>query len=666
MDDLLIQEKELTHLRELALRHLQTLSIHYPSIKAASTEIINLEAILNLPKGTEHFLSDVHGEFEPFLHVLKNASGVIRRKINDVFGNTIFEKEKRALATLIYYPRQKLKMLLDDVDEKDNWFRITLYRLIEVCRLTASKYTRTRVREMLPKEFAPIIEELLHEQNHNPDKQDYYQGIINTIISLEQAEEFIIAISKVIQKLAIERLHIIGDIYDRGPGADIIMDKLMKQREVDIQWGNHDIVWMGAAGGSDACIANVMRVSLRYANLDTLEEGYGINTMPLATFAMKHYGDDPCELFIPKEKQQYNEYELQLFARMHKAIMIIQLKLEGQIIKRRPQFDMLDRLLLDKIDIDKKIVTIDGVEYPLKDTHFPTIDKNNPYELSEDEKTLMSKLKASFMHNEKLQKHVRFLFSKGGIYLVHNGNLLYHGCIPMDENGEFSKVDVSGKIYSGRSFMERLERLARKGYFGDKSSDDTLYGLDIMWYLWCGKLSPLFGKKRMATFERYFIEDKSLHKEEKNPYYLYRDSEESCTKILNEFGLDPKSSHIVNGHVPVKEKRGESPIKANRKLIVIDGGFSKAYQPETGIAGYTLIYNSFGLLLASHEPFESTQKAIEEEKDIHSTIILLEKVEHRTKVRDTDEGKEILTTIHDLKMLIKFYRNGILKERESV
>ncbi len=657
------QQQELEQLRMLAMRHIKSIAKQYPTIQSASSEIVNLEAILNLPKGTEHFLSDIHGEYESFLHVLKNASGVVRRKIDDIWGDTLLESEKKTLATLIYYPKEKLRLILENVTDKKGWYKKTIHYLIKLARLVSSKYTRLKVRYALPKEFAHIIEELLHEQEDGRDKHEYYNCIVNSIITLDQADNFIIAIANVIQRLSIDRLHIIGDIYDRGPGADIIMDKLMSHHSVDVQWGNHDILWMGAAAGSEACIANVMRISLRYANLETLEEGYGINSLPLATFAMEIYGNDLCENFMPKTIQNQDEYEIKLLAKMHKAITIIQFKLESEIIKRRKHYNMEDRLLLHLIDYEKGTITLNGKEYVLKDNNFPTIDKNDPYKLTDGEKAVIKKLKSSFTQNDKLQKHVRFLFSHGSMYLAYNGNLLYHGCIPMEFNGSFKILHLDGNDFSGKSFMDRVERLSRKGYFSE-NAEEKLYGMDAMWYLWSGADSPLYGKSKMATFERYLLSDKEIQEEKKNAYYKYRDDEAMCKRILSDFGLDPEKSHIINGHVPVKEKKGESPIKANKKMIVIDGGFSKAYHNETGIAGYTLIYNSYGMLLASHEKFESTQKAIEEEIDIHSTTQLLEKVEKRTQVKDTDQGKELMKQIHDLKMLVKFYKNGLIKEQE--
>ncbi|MGH4138550.1 fructose-1,6-bisphosphatase [Clostridium sp.] len=647
------------------LRYLKLLASKYPTVPDACTEIINLQAILNLPKGTEHFLTDIHGEYESFNHVLRNASGVIKRKINDIFGNSLRETEKKELATIIYYPEQKLDLALKEEDDIDDWYKITLHKLIKICRTVSSKYTRSKVRKALPADFSYIIEELLHEQQNTFNKQEYYNGIIQTIIKIGRAKEFIIAISNLIQRLTIDRLHILGDIYDRGPGAHIILDTLMHYHSIDIQWGNHDILWMGAAAGCESSMANVLRISTRYANLDTIEEGYGINLLPLATFALDFYSDDPCSSFKPKVffENNYRENDLNLMAQMHKAISIIQFKLEGAIIKRRPNYEMQNRLLLHKINYEKGTIDIDGKEYTLNDTNFPTIDPNDPYKLTQEEVELIDKLKSSFLNSEKLQKHVRFLYSKGSMYLKYNSNLLYHGCIALNADGSFKKMKIDNITYSGKSYIDRTERLSREAYFGKANSETKLYALDSIWYMWCGCNSPLFGKDKMTTFERYFINDKITHKEIKNPYYKYRDDETICNNILAEFELNPNDSHIINGHVPVKTKQGESPIKANGKLLVIDGGFSKAYQPETGIAGYTLIYNSYGLLLASHAPFESTQKAIDEGVDILSSTIVLEKSTNRIRVTDTDVGLDIKDQIKDLELLLTAYRKGLIKEQ---
>ncbi len=649
------------------LRYLKLLSKQFPTIASCCTEIINLQAILNLPKGTEHFLSDIHGEYESFNHVLKNGSGNIKRKISEVFGDIMSEKDIKGLAALIYYPEQKLEIIHKQEEDIEEWYKVTIYRLIVVSRKAAFKYTRMKVRKALPAEFAYIIEELMHKGTEEYDKEEYYSEIINSIIKVGRADEFIISMSKLIQRLVIDRLHIVGDIFDRGPGADKVMDTLMNYHSVDIQWGNHDVLWMGAAAGSEACIATVIRICTRYANLDTIEDGYGINMLPLATFALEFYGEDDCSKFKPKIETDivYSDNDLKLIAKMHKAISIIQFKLEGEIIKRRPHFRMDDRLLLDKINYEDGTIDWYGKTFKLNDRKFPTIDPEAPYRLTKEERELVEKLKFSFLNSEKLQKHVRFLLSNGSMYLKFNSNLLYHGCIPVNEDGTFKKVVIgsSGKAYSGKAYFDRLEILVREGYFHENSPEGKLYGMDMTWYLWTGTDSPLFGKDKMTTFERYFIDDEITHKERKSPYFKMEDSEKMCRLIFEEFGLNPDTSHIINGHVPVKSKSGESPIKANGKLIVIDGGFSRAYQGTTGIAGYTLIYNSYGLLLVSHDPFESAQKAIEEEKDIHSTTMVLEKEVERKRVGDTDNGEQLKEQIKDLQMLLDAYRIGLIKEQ---
>lgn len=647
------------------LRYLKLLAKQYPTVQTASTEIINLQAILSLPKGTEHFLSDLHGEYEAFIHIISNASGVIKRKIDEIFLHAMRESEKRQLATLIYYPEEKLKMIEQNDTEINEWYRITLHRLIQVCRVVSSKYTRSKVRKALPKDFAYIIEELLHEQERGVDTQEYYDGIIDTIIHIKRANAFIVAICKLIRRLAIDRLHIVGDIFDRGPHPDLIMDALTTHHSIDIQWGNHDVVWMGAAIGHWAYIATVLRIATRYDNMDVIEDGYGINTRPLATFAMDFYKDDACEQFKPKllEKGSMRDKEFDLIKRMHKAISIIQFKLEAEIIKRNPQFKLDDRLLLHKMDLKNGTIEIDGKKYPLNDTNFPTIDSKNPYQLTTEERELMERLQTSFMSSEKLQKHIKFLYDKGGMSLVFNSNLLYHGCIPMEKDGAFTSMTIEGKEYAGKSLICKFEELARRCYFNRQKPAEKQVAMDYFWYLWSGPNSPLFGKKKMATFERYFIDDKATHLEEKNAYFSLRDSKEICVRILEDFGLPPEKSHIVNGHVPVKMKKGESPVKAGGKLIVIDGGLSKAYQKVTGIAGYTLIYNSYGLMLAAHRPFASRKEAIEKEKDIFSSLSILEKTSVRKRVGDTDIGRELRRQIQDLEMLLDAYRKGYIKEK---
>lgn len=640
---------------------LKNLAKQYPSIAAASTEIINLQSILNLPKGTEHFLTDIHGEFEQFQHVLKNGSGSVRKKIEEEFGNAISAKDKKSLATLIYYPEEKLEIISREEENLDDWYKITLHRLVQLVQGVSSKYSRSKVRKCLPEDFAFVIEELITEKKEVQDKEGYYNEIIHTIIRIGRAPQFIIALCQLIQTLVIDHLHIVGDIFDRGPGPHIIMDTLMGYRSVDIQWGNHDISWMGAACGHMACIANVLRMAASYGTLNSIEEGYGINMLPLATFALDTYGNDECKIFkVRANEQEYDPHDMELDKRMHKAIAIIQFKLEGQVIKRHPEFLMDDRLLLDKINFDKGTITIDGVEYPLRDTNFPTIDPQDPYKLSEGEQLVMDRLQSAFVHCEKLQRHVAFLYAKGGMYKIYNGNLLYHGCVPMNEDGTFTKVRVLDKEYSGKALYDVLEMYARRGYYA-KDPKERLNGQDILWYIWEGPGSPVFGKNRMTTFERYFIEDKTTHKEIKNSYYRRYEENDIINSIFKEFGLDEESAHIINGHVPVEQIHGESPIKCGGKLLVIDGGFSKAYHEKTGIAGYTLVCNSRGMWLAAHETFESAEVAIRNESDIVSDSIVVENFRYRKMVADTDEGKEIKETIYYLEELLNAYRDGTIK-----
>lgn len=650
---------------ENSITYMELLSKLYPRIDNASTEIINLQAILNLPKGTEHFISDIHGEYEAFDHVMKNASGVIKRKINDIFGNSIREYEKRRLATLIYYPEQKLDIILREEDNIEDWYKITLFRLIHICKSVSSKYTRSKVRKALPKNFSYILEELIHEDGDRANKQEYYNKIIETIIKLGRANAFIVAISELIQRLAIDQLHIIGDIYDRGPGADYVMETLSNYHSLDIQWGNHDILWMGAASGSEACICNVIRNCCKYNILRILEDGYGINLIPLATFALELYKDNYCDRFIPSaaDQSKQDEKEYKMIAAMHKAITIIQFKLEGQLIKRHPEYHMDNRMLLDKINYKEATITIEGKQYQLNDSCFPTIDIDNPYKLSTEEEDLIEKLKSSFLNSSKLQEHIKLFFTKGNMYTIYNSNLLYHGCIPIDENGNFESLILEHNKYCGKQLFDTAERIVREGYFNKYDMERKQQGMDLMWYLWCGHKSPLFGKNKMATFERYFIHEKEIHEEGENLYYSMREKEEFCNNIIKEFGLNPSTSHIINGHVPVKVVKGETPIKAKGKLFVIDGGFAKAYQAVTGIAGYTLIYNSYGLLLASHQPFENTQKAIEEERDIVTTTVVLEKAALRIRVGDTDVGIEIKKQIEKLELLLHCYEKGIISEQ---
>ena len=646
-------------MRELEERYLKRLSELYPTIAKASTEIINLQAILNLPKGTEHFLTDIHGEYQAFSHVLKNGSGSVRRKIEDVFGNTVSSRDKQALATLIYYPREKMERIRESEENLEDWYKITLYRLIEVCKCAASKYTRSKVRKALPAEFSYVIEELITEKAEVTDKESYYNSIVSTIIDLGRAEECIAAFAQVIQRLTVDHLHILGDIYDRGPGPHIIMDKLMDYHSVDIQWGNHDVLWMGAAAGQRACIANVIRICARYGNLDILEDGYGINLLPLAAFAMDTYREDPCSCFALKS---HGEGERAMDMRMHKAISVIQFKVEGQASRRNPDFHLEGRNLLHKINFQEGTVEVDGKTYEMLDTNFPTVDPEDPYALSEAEEEIMERLGQAFTNCAKLQEHMRFLLNKGSLYKVYNKNLLYHGCVPLTEEGQLKEAEVCGKKCKGASLYQLLEEYVRKGFYAEEESEREK-GRDLMWYIWQGQDSPLFGKDKMATFERYFLKEKETHAEKKNPYYRYLEDPRVVTGILKEFGLEGEESHIINGHVPVRLKDGESPVKCGGKVLVIDGGFSKAYQKETGIAGYTLIYNSYGLILAAHEPFESTESAIEKETDIHSDSIVVKKTLQRKKVGDTDIGTELKEQIHDLEELLYAYRSGRLTEK---
>lgn len=655
------------NMTEPNINFLRIQSKYFPTINDAAKEIINLSSILELPKGTEHFLSDIHGEYEAFSHIIRNASGTIKNKIEELFGSSLMKIEKKSLATLIYYPEEMIKKKKEqNVDEVlSDWYKINLYRLVEICRALSSGYTRSKVRKAFPNTFSYILEELLNERYIDKNREGYFDGIVKTIIEIDKAEEFIVTLAKLIQQFVIDRLHIIGDIYDRGKSAEKIFDMLLEYHNIDIQWGNHDMLWMAAAAGSEACMANALRISLRYGNLHTLEEGYGVNLLHLGAFAMETYKDDPCEAFYPKLSSDYefSEKTIRFIAQMHKAISIIQFKLEGQLIDRYPEFEMNGRKLLDKMDLEKGIIILNDVEYKLNDTYFPTIDSNSPYELSEEEEILVQKLKFSFMNNDKLQAHTRFLFLKGSMYLKFNGNLLFHGCIPTEENGEFSSMKIKGKPYKGKELIEVLEHYVRNGYFKKEGSKEKEFGKAIMWYLWSGTKSPLFGKDQMKTFERYFLENKESHKENRNYYYTYRDNEEYIRKIFTEFNMTFDNSHIINGHVPVKAIKGEKPIKAGGKLFVIDGGLSKAYQEATGIAGYTLIYNSKGLILVAHEPFQSRKIAIEEETDIISTEIIVEKTEKQLLINDTDTGKEIKEQILVLKSLVEAYKKGWIREK---
>ncbi len=651
------------------MRYLQLLSQSFPTVAEASTEIINLQAILNLPKGTEHFLADIHGEYEAFIHVLKNASGNIKRKVNELFGNTLREAEKRELCTLIYYPEQKLELVKHNETDIDDWYHITLHQLVAVCRDVSSKYTRSKVRKSLPADFSYIIQELLHEHTEDHDKTAYVNVIVDTIISTGRADDFIIAIANVIQRLAIDSLHILGDIYDRGPGAHIIMDTMRKYHSWDMQWGNHDILWMGAAAGNDACICNVIRLSLRYGNLPTLEEGYGINLVPLATFAMETYKNDPCTEFIPKTTggaSQLDEKTLRLTAQMHKAIAVIQFKVESQIIAKHPEWKMNDRCLFEHVDYQNGTIDLQGKTYKMSSCSFPTINPAAPSELSPEEEILISKLHHSFSVCEKLHKHIRVMLQHGCMYGIYNNNLLFHASCPLNEDGSLKEVEIfPGKKYSGRALMHHTGMQIRTAFQQDSAPEERDYAIDYFLYLWCGPDSPLFDKSKMATFERYFIADKETHVEEKGYYFKLRDNEEVIDHILDAFGVVGSNRHIINGHVPVRTLKGENPIKANGKLMVIDGGFSKAYHNETGIAGYTLVYHSRGFQLVQHEPFTSTEDAIQRGTDIKSTTQIVEMSNRRMLVADTDIGVELRKQIDDLEELLYAYRHGYIKEKEK-
>lgn len=651
------------------IKYLELLSKSFPTIASASTEIINLSAILHLPKGTEHFLADIHGEYKAFRHVLKNASGNIKRKVNELFGNTLRDAEKRELCTLIYYPEEKLQLIKSTDEELNDWYRITLHRLISVCRDVSSKYTRSNVRKSLPTESSYIIEELLLERTDDTNKAAYIDTIIDTIISTGRADNFIIVLANVIQRLAIDQLHILGDIYDRGPGAHIIMDTLDGYEKWDIQWGNHDISWMGAAAGNGALICNVIRLSLRYYNLTTLEEGYGVNLVPLATFAMETYKDDPCIEFQPRLSggaKKQDSKTTQLTAQMHKAITVLQFKEEARIFNRNPHWGLKKREPLNAINFSKGTITIEGKEYPLTSCMFPTIDPKNPCRLTKGEELLMSKLRRSFKMSEKLQRHIQLLLQHGGMYEICNGNLLFHASIPLNEDGSLKNIEIfPGQEYKGKELMHQIEMLIRTAFQDDPDESEKRYATDYFLYLWCGPDSPLFDKSKMATFERYFIADKKTWHEEKGYYYKLRESPKIVDGILDAFGVKGENRHIINGHVPVHASSGENPIKAEGKLMVIDGGFSQAYHKETGIAGYTLVYHSRGFQLVQHEPFTSTEDAIRLGTDIKSTTQIIEMSSHRMLVEDTDKGKELKAQIADLQMLLYAYRHGYLKENKG-
>lgn len=643
-------------MRDLA--YLKLMSREYPTLESASSEIVNLMAICGLPKGTEYFFSDLHGEYEAFIHLLRSSSGIIREKIKETFGHIISEEDEIQLANLIYYPDRQIAKLKQEQNYTEDWQRIALYRLVQICKEVSSKYSRSKVRKKMPPEFAYAIDELLHVDYNDDNKKVYYSEIIRSIIDTQMADSFIIALCRLIQNLTIDNLHIIGDIFDRGPRADIIMEELMQFHDVDIQWGNHDISWMGASTGNPACICNVLRIAISYNGFDVLEDGYGINIRPLSMFAAKVYSDDPCERFMPRILDQniYDAVDPGLAAKMHKAIAVIQFKVEGQIIRRHPEYEMDSRILLTAIDYQRGTVVIEGKEYPMMDMEFPTIDPSDPLKLSEEEEELLHTLTLSFCHSALLHKHIKFLYSNGSMYKCCNSNLLYHGCIPMKEDGSFDEMVVNGKAYKGRALMDFIDKQVKKAYFLPDQDPEKEASRDFMWYLWSGAKSPVFGKDKMTIFEHYFVEDKEASRERMNPYYKLSVQEKYCDMILEEFGLTTTGSHIINGHVPVKIKDGETPIKAGGKLFIIDGGLSKAYQGKTGIAGYTLIFNSRHLALAEHKPFDP-------KKESTPKVSIVEKMRKRIMVADTDDGKELARRIEDLKELVAAYRKGALKER---
>ena len=643
--------------------YLSLLSELFPNIASASTEIINLASILNLPKGTEHFVSDLHGSFDAFSHVLRNGSGSVRRKIEELFGRTLAEDEIREIATLIYYPKEKIDFVRQSKDEAemDKWYKVMLYRLIAVCRYASSKYTRSKVRKALPEDFRYVIEELITEREEIEDKELYYEEIVHTIIRIGSAERCITALSQLIQRLVIDHLHVVGDIFDRGDGADQIMDVLSAYHSFDIQWGNHDILWMGASLGQRACVATVVRICARYGNMGALEDGYGINVLPLATFAQRVYADDPCEVFQLRALETMTEDEEELTVRMHKAIAVIQFKLEALLLSARKEFHMEERTLLNAIDFDAGTITIEGKNYPLTDTNFPTIDPAHPFLLTEEEEFVIDRLCHAFMNCERLQKHMLTLLNNGGLYKIFNGNLLYHGCVPLQADGMLKEVDIYGRKLRGKALYDGLDGYIRRAFFSTNKEKREM-GKDLLWWLWCSKDSPLFGKDKMTTFERYFIADKETHEEHKNSYFALQEDREVAERILADFGLVGEHCHIINGHVPVR--KGQDPVKADGKLIVIDGGFSKAYQKVTAIAGYTLVFNSHGMTLVAHTPFDSREEAVRTGADIHSTTQVVERAGERVMVGDTDTGAKLKQRIKELEELLEAYRSGEIVEKK--
>ena len=650
------------------LKYLTLLSQKWPSVAQACTEIINLQAILKLPKPTEHFVSDIHGEYEAFTHILNNASGVIKEKVDRVLGDKVSAEERAEFATLIYYPVQKVEELKKGQEDLDAWYRQTLFRLIDVCRVVSSKYTRSFVRKRMPPNFAYILDELLHAHFEDHDKEFYYNQILTSIIDVGQADEFIEALCLMIKRLAVFKLHVVGDIFDRGPRPDIILEQMMAHHSVDIQWGNHDVVWMGAAAGSPICVFTVLKTTLAYNNLEAVEDGYGINLRPLALFAESEYRDYDVHRFYPRVDETrgpYHRAELTRVARMHKAVSMIMFKLECQVIDRNPDFEMAGRDLLRRIDYKAGTVDVEGKIYRMLDMDFPTVDPRHPDRLTPDEEELVHTLCRSFAESERLQRHVHFLYAKGGVYHIENGNLLFHGAVPLTESGSFAVETFENHGYAGRALMDYCDERCRRGYFAAPGSADWQSGTDFLWYLWCGKLSPLFGRAKMTTFERLFIQNPESYTEKKDPYYRHVNDTRMARYILEEFGLDQTHSHMINGHVPVRAVEGEKPIKGGGRCIVIDGGFCRAYHDRTGIAGYTLVFNSRGMSLRQHEPFETVEKAIRENKDIVSSVDVFETTEKRMLVGDTDEGKRLKADVEDLKLLVAAYKMGIIKEQRQ-
>ncbi len=648
------------------LHYLRLLSKQYPTVQAAGTEIIRLKAILNLPKVTEHFMSDIHGEHEAFLHILNSGSGEVKEKLEEMFGNTMSQRDRSDLATLIYYPAAKLELACAEVEELEEWYRLTIHRLVELCRFVSTKHTRRKVRSYMEPDYEHILDELIHLAGEDGSRRDQYENIISTITQTGQAPDIIKALCALIKALVVDRLHIVGDIFDRGPRADIVMDSLLQTRNVDIQWGNHDVLWMGAASGSRTLVATVLSNSIRYNNLDVIETGYGISLRPLSIFANEVYRDCSTHRFAVKlmgdDAEHYTEKDKLLSARMYKAITMILFKLEGQKILRHPEFGMADRLLLDKIDYDRKTVAVDGQTYPLLDWDFPTVDPGDPYALTQEESQVIGQLTDAFRNSEKLQQHVRFLYSKGGLYRVCNGNLLFHGCIPMTQDGELMTFTIGGKARSGREFLDYAEKTARKAYYDKRGSPERQFGMDFLWWLWAGRNSPIFGRDRMTTFERRFLAEEQTWTEAKNPYYIHCQNPAVCEMLLKEFGLEGPHCHIINGHVPVRAKKGESPIKGGGKLLVIDGGFSKAYQPTSGIAGYTLIYNSRHYRIVSHQPFPGKWNAIHKNHDIRNQSQVFEILDSRMRICQTDEGAQLQQRVEELMLLLQAYRTGAVTE----